>query len=318
MSGLAESTERVCPVVVKPDSEGAAPLVDVIIVTYGRSDLVRNSLGSLFAGSPPGALRVTVVDNNSPDDTPDVVAVEFPQVRLIRRTDNPGFSVSNNQALELATAPYILVLNPDTELRWPTIEHLTNELWNDATIGMIGCRLLQDDGSFDHAAKRSIPTPSGALQYFTGRVLGRKVGNYLAKDVDETGVGDVDALNGAFMLVTRSALSTVGGLDERYWMYVEDLDWCVRFREAGWRVVYDGRVTAIHVKGGSSGKRRSLKLNYHFHRSIAIFYRQHLAAANPGVVNTLVMCAIWVRFALVQTTTLMINTFAKLRTLEGR
>ena len=277
------------------------------MVTYGRADLVRKSLDTLLASSPAGVLRVTVVDNNSPDNTPDVVALEFPQVRLLRRTDNPGFAVSNNQALALTTAPFILLLNPDTEACWPTIEHLIDQLENDATIGMIGCRLLLDDGSFDHAAKRRIPSPLQALQYFTCRAFGRKVGNYVANNVAETGVGDVDALNGAFMLVRRSALSTVGGLDESYWMYAEDLDWCVRYRDAGWRVVYDGRVTALHVKGASSGKRRSLKLNYHFHRSMAIFYKHHLAPSNPAVLNVLIILAIWVRFTLVQTNTMMIN-----------
>jgi GT2 family glycosyltransferase len=221
--------------------------------------------------------------------------------------------VSNNQALALTTAPFILLLNPDTEASWPTIAHLLDQLKNDAGIGMIGCRLLLDDGSFDHAAKRRIPTPLQALQYFASRVLGRKVGNYVANNVPETGVGDVDALNGAFMLATRQALSTVGGLDESYWMYAEDLDWCVRFRDAGWRVVYDGRVTALHVKGASSGKRRSLRLNYHFHRSMAIFYRCHLAPSNPGAFNGLVIVAIWARFAFVQMTTMTINAIAKLR-----
>jgi GT2 family glycosyltransferase len=289
-----------------------SPLVDVVMVTYGRADLVRKSLYTLLTSSPAGVLRVTVVDNNSPDNTPEVVFTEFPQVRLLRRTDNPGFAVSNNQALALTTAPVILLLNPDTEARWPTIEHLIDQLKNDATIGMIGCRLLLDDGSFDHAAKRSIPNPFQALQYFTSRILGRKFGNYMANNVPETGVGDVDALNGAFMLVTRQALSTVGGLDESYWMYAEDLDWCLRFRDAGWRVVYDGRVTALHVKGASSGKRRSLRLNYHFHRSMAIFYQRHVGPSNRGVLNVLVIVAIWVRFALVQVTTMTIKAIAKL------
>jgi GT2 family glycosyltransferase len=305
-------------VISKPCFEANSPLVDVVMVTYGRADLVRKSLEALLASSPAGVLRVTVVDNNSPDNTPDVVAAEFPQVRLLRRTDNPGFAVSNNQALALATAPFILLLNPDTEACWPTIEHLIDQLENDASIGMIGCRLLLDDGSFDHAAKRRIPSPSQAFQYFTSRAFGRKVGNYVANNVPETGVGDVDALNGAFMLLTRPALSNVGGLDESYWMYAEDLDWCVRFRDAGWRVVYDGRVTALHVKGASSGKRRSVRLNYHFHRSMAIFYQRHLAPSNRGVFNVLVILAIWVRFALVQTTTMMINAIAKIRAAHER
>jgi len=284
------------------------PQVDVVMVTYGRGDLVCSSLNALLSSSPANAVRVTVVDNNSPDGTPDTVASEFPAVRLIRRSDNPGFAVSNNQALALTTAPYVLLLNPDTEARWSTIEYLIEQLENDRTIGMIGCRLLLEDGSFDHAAKRRVPSPVHAMQYFVSRILGRKSGQYLAVDVPETGTGDVDALNGAFMLVRRAALDDVGGLDETYWMYGEDLDWCVRFRKAGWRVVYDGRVTALHVKGGTSGKRRSAKLNYHFHRSMAIFYRQHLASSNNAFINSIVPVAIWIRFVLVQATTIVINT----------
>jgi GT2 family glycosyltransferase len=294
-----------------------SPLVDVVMVTYGRSDLVRKSLGSLLASSPAGLLRMTVVDNNSPDETPDVVAAEFPQVRLFRRTDNPGFSVANNQALKLATAPFVLLLNPDTEVYWPTIEHLIERLEDDTTIGMIGCRLLLDDGSFDHAAKRNIPSPWQALRYFTSRAFGLKFGNYLANDVSETSTGDVDALNGAFMLVTRPALVTVGELDESYWMYAEDLDWCVRFREAGWRIVYDGSVSALHVKGASSGARRGLRLNYHFHRSMVIFYQRHLGTSSPAIFNILVIGAIWFRFALVQAATLAIHAIAKMRSSRG-
>ena len=298
----------------KPGLQENSPLVDVIMVTYGRSDLVRNGLNSLLTSSPAGMVRVTVVDNNSPDDTPEIIAALFPQVRLLHRSDNPGFAVSNNQALDLATAPYILLLNPDTEVHWPTIEYLIDQLKNDSTIGMIGCRLLLNDGSFDHAAKRRIPTPMQALHYFISRAFGQMNGNYVANNVSETGAGDVDALNGAFMLVTRSALSTVGGLDERYWMYAEDLDWCVRFRDAGWRVVYDGSVTALHVKGASSGKRRSLRLNYHFHRSMAIFYQRHLAPSNQNVLNMMVISAIWIRFVLVQTGTILINAISKIQT----
>ncbi|WP_374157612.1 glycosyltransferase family 2 protein [Mycobacterium sp. G7A2] len=286
------------------------------MVTYGRSDLVRNSLDALLTSAPAGTLRVTVVDNNSPDDTPDVISAEFPQVRLLRRVDNPGFAVSNNQALALATAPFILLLNPDTEARWPTLQHLIDELEQDVTIGMIGCRLLLNDGSFDHAAKRRIPSPLQALRYFTSRAIGRTEGQYVANDIPETGTGDVDALNGAFMLLTRDALSAVGGLDERYWMYAEDLDWCVRFRNAGWRVVYDGRVTALHVKGASSGKRRSLLLNYHFHRSMAIFYHRHLGPSNGHLLNVLVILAIYLRFTLVQTATVVCNAAAMIRTRE--
>lgn len=315
----AESTkncvEKGRPVTGNMQISEKSLILDVVMVTYGRSDLVRNSLNALFSSSPANSLRVTVVDNNSPDDTPDVIAQEFPQVKLLHRVDNPGFAVSNNQALSLTTAPFILLLNPDTEARWPTIEYLIDQLRQDTTIGMIGCRLLLEDGSFDHAAKRNIPTPIQAIQFFVSRLFGRKVGNYLANNVPESGVGDVDALNGAFMLVTRAAFDKVGGLDERYWMYAEDLDWCVRFRRAGLRVVYDGRVAALHVKGASAGKRRNLKLNYHFHKSMALFYQRHLARSSWRALNAAVIFVIWLRFALVQMTTIALNGVVKLQRL---
>lgn len=293
---------------------GANPLlVDVVMVTYGRSDLVCNSLSSLLETSPTGALRITVVDNNSPDETADVVAKMFQQVTLIRRSDNRGFAVSNNEALAQTNAPFILLLNPDTQVHWSTIEHLVEELKNNSSIGMIGCRLLLEDGSFDHAAKRKIPTPLQALHYFVARAVGRKASAYLVSGVPEDGVADVEALNGAFMLVRRAALDAVGRLDERYWMYAEDLDWCVRYRQAGWRIVYDGRVTALHVKGGSSGMRRNFKLNYHFHRSMAIFYNDHVAPSHPRMLNLLIAAAIWSRFLVMQSAATIANIFGKIR-----
>lgn len=104
---------------------------------------------------------------------------------------------------------------------------------------------------FDHAAKRSIPTVADAVRYFRP---GARDSGYLAPDVDEHGVGRVDAINSAFMLVRRAALVEVGMLDEGYFIYGEDLDWCARCRSAGWEVVYDGRVTTLHVKGATAGE----------------------------------------------------------------
>ena len=121
---------------------------------------------------------------------------------------------------------------------------------------MVGCRLVRRDGSFDHAAKRSFPTPLSALAHFTG--VGRRanapraLAQYRAPDLDEYASGEVDAVNGAFMLVRRAAMDEVGLLDEGYWFYMEDLDWCYRFKQHGWKVWYDGGTTVIHVKGGAT------------------------------------------------------------------
>ena len=128
-------------------------------------------------------------------------------------------------------------------------------------------------------AKRSFPTPRDALAYFA-RNERMGTGSYLAPDIGEYEMAEVDAVNGAFMLVRRTAIDEVGLFDEAYWMYGEDLDWCRRFAQAGWKVVYDGRVTALHLKGATVGRVRGFRLNWHFYRSMAIFYRRYEAGRN--------------------------------------
>ncbi|GAA1838434.1 glycosyltransferase family 2 protein [Agromyces salentinus] len=283
----------------KPDAGPSRSTLDldIIIVTYGRSDLVRACLDSLASAMPGVRTRVQVVDNDSPDDTAEVVEREYPSVQLTRRTGNDGFAVANNAALRASEATYALLLNPDTRVEPGTIDHLIEVLEREQDIGMVGCRLLTADGSLDHAAKRSIPSVATATKYFVLRALGRTGSDYVRPDIADDAVADVDAINGAFMLVRGTALAEVGLLDERYWMYAEDLDWCLRFRNAGWRVVYDGRVIAHHLKGGSSDGPRRVALNYQFHRSMALFYLRHLRSRST-VLDVLVVAAIWSRFVL--------------------
>jgi GT2 family glycosyltransferase len=154
---------------------------------------------------------------------------------------------------------------------------------------MSSCRLAQPDGAFDHASKRSFPTPLGAFSHFTG--LGRsaragsRLAQYRAPEVDEHGAGEVDAVNGAFMLVRQAALRDVGLLDEGYWLYMDDLDWCRRFKLKGWRVLYDGSVTVMHVKGGTTVRKRhrGLRHNVAFHRSMGRYYRKFHGGENPAL-----------------------------------
>lgn len=289
------------------------PLIDVAMVTFGRSDLVARSLTTLSSADFSGRLSITVVDNGSPDGTPEMIESKFPQVRLLRRPDNPGFAVSTNLGLQDSAAPYVLVLNPDTEVTWATVHHLIEQLEAEPDIGVIGCRLVLVDGTFDHASKRFIPSPAQALVYFFSRLFGGKRGNYIAEAIPEDGRGDVDAVNGAFMLIRREALQEVGGLDETFWMYGEDLDWCVRFKQAGWRVSYDGTVTALHIKGGSSNNRRSWKLNYEFHRSMWLFYRKHVAATTVAPLNWLVYLGIWGRCLGLQLQSTALDSVSRLR-----
>ena len=147
----------------------------------------------------------------------------------------------------------MLALNPDTRVTQGALSRLIGLMEGAPEIGMAGCRLQLEDGSLDHAAKRSFPTPVSALGHFTG--IGRRAGangRIAAYRATEVELGPVDAINGAFMMMRRRALDEVGLFDQGYWMYMEDLDLCYRFKQAGWTIWYEPSATVVHIKAGTS------------------------------------------------------------------
>jgi GT2 family glycosyltransferase len=277
------------------------PRLGVIVVSHGRPDLVASCLRSLEVHPASGGMRVTVVDSGSPDETPDVIARDFPRVELVR-CSNIGFSAANNLALRATASPYALLLNPDTEVFASTLDRSLERLEAEPDIGMVGCKLVLPSGELDHACKRSFPTPLSALAHFSG--VGRRdsapdsLSRYRAPHLDENEPGAVDAVNGAFMLVRTEAVREVGLLDEGYWLYMEDLDWCRRFWSAGWRVFYEPAAIALHVKGGSSGDRRGLRQEIAFHRGMGRFFRKFDAPTRPTPLNAAIYAGIGAKLAL--------------------
>jgi N-acetylglucosaminyl-diphospho-decaprenol L-rhamnosyltransferase len=278
---------------------GACDL-EVVVVSHGAEGLLRRCLRSLERHPPAGGMRVTVVDSGSPDSTPEMVEREFPAVRLVRR-GNIGFAAANNLALRESGAEATLLLNPDTEVYAGTLDTALARLRSDRRIGMVGVKLITETGELDHAAKRSFPTPLSALAHFTG--VGRSDGasgalsQYRATHLGEDEAGAVDAVNGAFMLVRAAAVREVGLLDEGYWLYMEDLDWCRRFWGAGWKVFYEPAGVALHVKGGSSGARRAPRQEIAFHRGMGRFYRRFEASQHNPLLNAAVYAGIGAKLA---------------------
>ena len=277
------------------------PDLEVVIVSHGAAALLRDCLLSLREHPPAtDEMRVTVVDSGSPDATPEMVEREFPEVRLIRR-GNIGFSAANNLVLRETQAATVLLLNPDTEVRAGTLDAALARLRSDARIGMVGVKLVTESGELDHACKRSFPTPLSALAHFTG--IGRGDGasgalsQYRATHLGEDEAGEVDAVNGAFMLCKTEAVRTVGLLDEGYWLYMEDLDWCHRFWDAGWQVFYEPAGVALHVKGASSGRRRAPRQEIAFHRGMGRFYRRFEAPRRNPLLNVAVYAGIGAKLA---------------------
>lgn len=272
-----------------------SPDLEVVVVSHGAEELLRRCLRSLRQHPAGGEMRVTVVDSGSPDGTPEMVEREFAEVRLLRR-GNIGFSAANNLVLRESDAAAVLLLNPDTEVYAGTLDAALARLDADPRTGMVGVKLVMGNGELDHACKRSFPTPLSALAHFTG--VGRSadapgaLSQYRATALGDDEPGEVDAVNGAFMLCRAEAVREVGLLDEGYWLYMEDLDWCHRFWDAGWKVFYEPAGTALHVKGASSGGRRRPKQEIAFHRGMGRFYRRFDAPEHNPLLNAAVYAGI--------------------------
>jgi GT2 family glycosyltransferase len=281
--------------------DGDRPLVSVLVVSYNSRLALRDCLAWLAIERTSVPLEVIVVDNRSQDGTVAMVANEFPWVQLFPNSQNRGFAHAINDAITHARGEFLLLVNPDIFASPGTIKTALAALQAHEEVGMVGCKLIRPDGTFDHACKRGFPTVSGALYYFLGlhRLFpgSRRFAQYTLGDRDIDRPSFVDAVNGAFMLVRRSAAEAVGPMDERFWLYAEDLDWCLRFWQADWKILYWPAAVATHIKGASAGTHRSIRLNYAFYRSAWLFYRKHHEATHSRFVTTLVFLGLSLKFA---------------------
>ena len=290
------------PTVIDAREPADEPRITIVIVSYNCLPALISCLESLAADREAPSAQVIVVDNASDDGTVAATTERFPWVHVIANKTNAGFAHAMNQGLEHSSAAVILALNPDTVVPQGGIPKAVGELHRHSDVGMLGVKLVRPDGTFDHACKRGFPTVSSALYYFLGlsRLFpkSRRFARYTAGELGEDESGTVDAINGAFMLVKREAVEQVGPMDERYWLYAEDIDWCHRFWDEGWKVLYWPGVRVTHRKGGSSGDIRSWELNRAFHRSMWLFYAKHVAPGQPRLVSALVWVGVWTKFGL--------------------
>lgn len=286
--------------------------VAVVVVSYNVAGLLERCLATLLA-SRGVSFDVWVVDNASADGSAAMVAARFPQVTLIRSGANGGFAYANNLVLTAAgfasggaaipPAPYryALLLNPDTEIAPDALARAVAYADTHPDIGVLGVKLVREDGSLDLACRRSFPTPAVALYRMAGlsRLFprSRRFGRYNLTYLDPDVTTDVDAVAGAFMLVRREAVSDAGLLDERFFMYGEDLDWALRIKQRGWRVVYYPEVRLLHVKRASSSRHRT-RTTAAFYESMLLFYRKHYAQRTFWLLDWCIVTAIRLRGAL--------------------
>lgn len=283
--------------------------LSIIVVPYKNPEKVRVTLNSIYKSKTDFAYEVICVDSGSGDNTPDMIAGEFPQTILIRNS-NEGFAKSNNRGMWQARGRYILLLNPDTELMPDALQATFDAMQQRKDVGALSCKLVKGDGKLDLACRRSFPNFWGALSRFLHLSLffprSKFFSKYNLTYLPEDQEAYVDAISGAFFLTRREVIDQVGMFDEAFFMYNEDFDWCYRIKQAGWKILYYPKVVCIHYKGSSSRKApyRSLRA---FADSIWIWYKKHYAPKYPFFVNWLVFAGIWVRFGVL----VIINYFRK-------
>jgi len=263
-----------------------APSLDlsVVIPSYNTRELIEQALRTVQEASEGLRVEIFVVDNASRDGSPEMVAERFPDVELIVNEANLGFAAANNLAFRRVRGRYVLLLNSDTIVRPDTLRRLLEFLDQHPEAGAAGCKILNPDGTLQLESRRGFPTPMAALYKLAGlsRLFprNRRFGHYNLTYLDPEQVGEVDALSGSCMMVRREVLEQVGLLDEAYFMYGEDLDWCYRMRQAGWSIYYTPDTEIIHFKG-ESGRPEQLRVEFRKKEAMVIFVRKHMKGRYP-------------------------------------
>ena len=280
------------------------PKLRVCIVSWNAKDDLRACLRSLIAACEnPADLETVVVDNASADGSAAMVAEEFPGVTLHALTENTGFSGGNNVALDGLSAPYALLLNSDAVAHTGALDALLAFADADESAGLIGPKVLNPDGSIQFSCRR---WPTFAAGLFRNVWLGRLFPNhagasdYLMQDFDHAETRDVDWLSGCALLVRKTCLDAIGPLDAKsFFMYCEDMDWCLRAQKGGWRVVYFPGATVTH-KIGSSSDNAPNRMIWEHSKSMWRLYNKHGSFFRdrvPVLLRPLVPAGIWLRAA---------------------
>jgi len=241
----------------------------VSIVNHNTKDLLENCLNSVYQKTKKIKSEVIVVDNGSSDGSIEMIRRKFPQVKLIENNENVGFSKATNRGIEMSTSRYVLLLNSDTILL-DSLNEVLIYADNNPQVGAIGCKLIYPDGPIQPSASRFITLEDEILRTFRmgqygkrpelrdfmikylGRLLGESVNTYLLTCEGKCDICQVDWVSGACLLVRRRVIDEIGLLDENFFAYYEDIDWCRRMRRAGWKIVYYPAVKVVHLTGEST------------------------------------------------------------------
>jgi GT2 family glycosyltransferase len=251
--------------------------ISVIIVSWNAREHLRKCLNSIRQAGGPLVREIIVIDNASTDGSADIIAGQFPEVTLLRCNENLGFARANNLGLKRASGPLLALVNSDVVVHPGCFEALSAYLDSQEEVGLVGPKVFGEDGRVQPTCRR-LPTlwntACRALALDNARYYWRPFSGTEMRQWDGNTLMDVQALSGCFWLARRVAVEQVGGLDERFFFYAEDLDWCKRFGDAGWKVTYAPAATATHFGGGSSAN-APLRYSIQMLRANLAYWRKH-------------------------------------------
>lgn len=252
--------------------------LSIIIVNWKVRDLLEKCIQSIFEQTKNISFEVFIVDNNSGDGSVKMVQKKFPQVDLRASTENLGFAKGNNLAIKKSRGKYILLLNPDTEILDNALEKMVRFMDAHLECGISGCKLLNPDLSLQPSVRAF---PDLASQIFILLKIHhlfphtKAMYKYLVQNFDYGKTQEVDQVMGAFMIIRREVIEKIGMLDENFWIWFEEVDFCKRAKAAGWKILYTPEVKIIHHYGQSFKQAMGVKKQKDFNRSLSYYFKKH-------------------------------------------
>lgn len=264
--------------------------ISFVIVTFNSLEPLKICLQSLFDSiSDDLNFEVIIVDNNSQDGSKQFVQESYPDIQLIMNDENLGYTKAMNQGLKIANGEYLVQLNPDVFVNQGTFQALISWMDKHEGVGICIPKVLNQDGSFQKQCRRGFARPIEVFSYFLklDRIFPNHkiIGNYVKTYLPENEIVEVDAVSGSCMMVKKDLISSIGYLDERYFTYQEDTDFCFRAKKAGWKVYYLPFASVIHQGGRGGSRSDPYKAIFEWHRSYYLYYRKNLAQDYLFLVN---------------------------------
>lgn len=295
------------------------PDLTISIVSYNTRNLLRDCLNSVYDNVRDIKFEIIVVDNDSTDDSPEMIKKEFPQVTLIENKENVGFAKANNQAFNRSKGRFFLLLNSDTVLLPHSVNKMVDFVDAHPKVGAVGCRLIFPDGTPQPYIGKFLNLPSALWTVFLGlfnvktlarspkwrkfiakyfrSISGKAINLYLSHYLGNSkGVQEVDQVSGACLLVKHETIEDVGPLDENFFMYTEDTDWCLRMKQRGWEIYLLPEVKVVHYVGQSS-EGMFTRASPERYKSTCYFFKKYYGKKGLILLRILVILIVTIQLA---------------------